>query len=70
VFFLIVGVSEYRKSQHPNACVVDFSKSLGGKASLVLKQSTDRNRYYGISAISVGGIFTLAGCTLLLKIKK
>ena len=70
VFFLTVGISEYRKSQHPNACVVDFSKSLGGKASLALKKSTDRNRYYGISAISVGGVFTIAGGILLLKTKK
>ena len=67
---IVSGISEYNKSRHPNACIIDFSKSLGGKASLALKKSTDRNRYCGISAISVGGIFTLAGGTLLLKTKK
>ena len=68
--FIASGVLGYNKSRHPNGCVVDFSRSLGGKASLALKNSTQRSRYLGISVISGGVVFTLAGCVLLFKSKK
>ncbi|RLB70726.1 MAG: hypothetical protein DRH07_07990 [Deltaproteobacteria bacterium] len=68
--FLTVGVFEYNKSQNPNGCVLNFSKSLGGKASFAFKKSTQQSRYLGIAAISGGVIFTLTGCVLLLKSKK
>ena len=68
--FIITGILGYNKSRHPNGCVVDFSRSLGGKASLALKNSTQRSRYLGISVISGGVVFTLAGCVLLFKSKK
>lgn len=70
IILLTAGIFEYRKSRHPNVCIINFSKSLGGEASLALKKSTVRNRYYGIFTISAGGIFTLAGGVLLLKTKK
>ena len=68
--FIVSGILGYNKSRHPNSCVVDFSRSLGGRASLALKNSTQRNKYLGIVAISGGVIFTLAGCVLLFKSKK
>jgi len=70
VFFLTFGIFEYRKSQHPNGCILNFSKSLGGKASLAFKITVQQNQNYGIAAIAVGGIFTLAGCVFLLKVKR
>ena len=68
--FLTVGIFEYNKSQHPNGCVLNFSKSLGGKASFAFKKSTQQSQYYGIASVSGGVIFTLAGCVLLFKSKK
>ena len=68
--FIVSGLLGYNKSRHPNVCVVDFSRSLGGKASLALKNSIQRNSYLGIATISGGVIFTLAGCVLLFKSKK
>jgi len=68
--FLTVGIFEYNKSQHPNGCVLNFSKSLGGKASFAFKKSTQQSRYYGIASVSGGVVFTLVGWILILKPKK
>lgn len=51
-----VGLTQYKRSQTPNHCVVGFAKSLGGKASFDLDQSTQRGKYLGIAKI-IGGIF-------------
>ena len=63
----IAGICQYYKSRTPNTCIVSFSKSLGGKASMEFENSIQRARYYGITGISVGVIFTLAGGVLLFK---
>jgi drug/metabolite transporter (DMT)-like permease len=70
VVVLIFGIFEHNRSSHPNACIVDFSRSLGGKASLSLKNSTQQQRYYGMMAISAGVILTLAGGVLVFRTKK
>ncbi len=70
ITFLAVGFSAYHKSQQPNGCILNFSKSLGGKASLEFKNSIQQERYYGIATIAVGIIFTLSGGVLLFKMKK
>jgi len=70
VIFIVSGIFEYNKSCHPNSCIVNFSKSLGGKASLALKKTTQRTRYYGIAMISAGAIFTLVGGVFLCRTKK
>ncbi|MCK5826529.1 MAG: hypothetical protein KAG93_05805 [Desulfuromusa sp.] len=67
---IISGVFAYNKSRHPNTCVVNFSKSLGGKASLALRKSTEQNKYYGFGAVSGGIIVVLSGGVLLFKVKK
>lgn len=67
---LTAGIFQYNKSCTPNNCIVSFSKSLGGKASLAFENSIQRAKYYGIAGISVGAIFTLAGGVLILKSKK
>lgn len=70
VIFLAVGFSTYHKSQQPNGCILNFSKSLGGKASLEFKNLIQQEKYYGIATIAVGIIFTLTGGGLLFKVKK
>ncbi len=70
VLFIVSGAFEYNKSRHPNACVLNFSKSLGGKASLAFKKTTQQTRNYGMAMIGAGAIFTFAGCALLRKTKK
>lgn len=66
---IVSGVFAYNKSRHPNACIVNFSKSLGGKASLALKKSTEQNKYYGFGAVSGGIIVILSGGVLIFKTK-
>jgi len=68
--FLIVGMCQYSKAQTPNTCIVSFTKSLGGKASMEFKDSIQRARYYGIAGISMGVVFALAGGVLLFKSRK
>ncbi len=70
IILLIAGISQYNKSRAPSTCMVSFSKSLGGKASLAFENSIQRAKYYGIAGISLGAIFTLAGSILILKPKK
>ncbi|MEA3362175.1 MAG: hypothetical protein U9Q61_02745 [Thermodesulfobacteriota bacterium] len=67
---LMVGISQYNKSCTPNSCIVSFSRSLGGKASLAFENSIQRAKYYGIAGISVGAVLILAGGVLILKSKK
>lgn len=62
-----VGISLYRKSCTPNTCIVSFSKSLGGKASMAYEDSLQQAEYCGIAGIFVGGIFIFTGGTFLLK---
>jgi len=70
IILLMVGISQYNKSCTPNTCVVSFSRSLGGKASLAFENSIQRTKYYGLAGISVGVVFTLAGSILILRSKK
>ncbi len=67
---LVVGVGQINKGVTPNTCVVSFAKSLGGKASFELDQSTQKAKSRGIVGVSVGVIFSLAGGVLLLKSRK
>ena len=61
------GLTQYKKSQVPNHCVVGFAKSLGGQASFKLDQSLQQGKYLGIAKI-VGGIFFIgAGGVFLFK---
>ena len=68
--FFIAGMCQYNKAQTPNTCIVSFTKSLGGKASMEFKDSIRRTKYYGIAGISVGVVFTLAGGVLLFKSRR
>lgn len=68
--FFAIGLNQYRKSCAPNACIVSFSKSLGGKASMAFENSIQRAEYYGIAGISVGVVFVLAGGVFFLKSSK
>ena len=70
IVIFAVGSYQYNKSQTPNACMVSFTKSLGGKASMDFRDSARRSRSYGIAGISIGTIFALAGCVLLFKTRK
>ena len=70
IVIFTAGMCQYGKSQTPNTCVVSFTKSLGGKASMEFKDSIQRARYYGIAGISVGVVFALAGGVLLFKSRK
>ncbi len=65
-----VGIFLYRKSCNPNSCIVSFSKSLGGKASMVYENSLQHDEYYGIAGIFVGGVLILAGGVFLFKSRK
>ncbi|MDA3902641.1 MAG: hypothetical protein PF441_04225 [Desulfuromusa sp.] len=67
---LSAGIFQYGKSSTPNTCIVSFSKSLGGKASMVFENSIQRGKYYGMAGISVGGVFFLVGGALFIKSKK
>jgi hypothetical protein len=67
---LSIGIKQMSRSKAPNACVVNFAKALGGKASFDLRQSSQKDRYYGIADISFGIFFICAGGTLLFKLKK
>ncbi|MCK5915085.1 MAG: hypothetical protein KAG92_03015 [Deltaproteobacteria bacterium] len=70
IVIFVVGSYQYNKSQTPNACMVSFTKSLGGKASMAFRDSVQCRRSYGISGISIGTIFALAGGILLFKTRK
>ena len=70
IVIFVVGSYQYSKSQTPNTCIVNFTKSLGGKASMDFSDSIQRSRGYGIAGISIGVIFTLAGCVILIKARK
>ena len=70
IALLTAGLFQYRDSLTPNTCIISFSKSLGGKASLAFENSIQRARYYGIAGISVGAVLTLAGSVLLFKQRK
>ena len=67
VVFLIAGIGQYNKARTPNTCVVSFTKSLGGKASMEFENSIRQKRYNGMSGISGGVVFVLAGVVLLIK---
>jgi len=64
------GIFQYSKSRTPNTCIVSFSKSLGGKASMAFENSIQRAKYYGMAGISVGVVCFLAGGALFIKSKK
>ena len=70
IVIFVAGSYQYNKSRTPNACMVSFAKSLGGKASLELDNAAQRGRRYGIASISVGILFTLAGSFLLLNTRR
>lgn len=70
VTILAVGIKQINSSKVPNTCVVNFARSLGGKASFDLKQSSQKNRYRGIVEISLGAFFICVGGVLLYKLKK
>ena len=67
VVFFAIGLNQYRKSCAPNTCIVSFSKSLGGKASMAFENSIQRVEYYGIAGMSMGVVFVLTGGVFLLK---
>jgi len=70
VTMLSVGIKQINRSKVPNTCVVNFARSLGGKASFDLKQPSQKNRYRGIVDISLGALFICVGGVLLFKLKK
>ena len=70
LLILIVGIRLVDRGKSPNTCVVDFAKSLGGKASFDLRQSSQKDRYYGKAGIILGTVFICAGGVFLFKLKK
>ncbi len=64
------GLSQYKKYQTPNHCVVGFAKSLGGQASFELDQSLQHAKYFGISQMIGGVLFVVAGGIFLFKSRK
>jgi len=73
-FLIVLGVvafnagrAQYKNSQTPSHCVIEFAKSMGGQASFDLDQSSQRGKYLGIAKI-IGGIFFIgAGGVFLFK---
>ncbi len=63
----VAGASQYRKSRVPNPCLVSFTKSLGGKASMAFEDSLQRVEDYGIAGIALGSVLVFAGGVLLFK---
>jgi len=64
------GLSQYKKHQAPNHCVVGFVKALGGQASFEFDKSQRRAKYFGISQMIGGIFFVVAGGVFLFKSRK
>ena len=64
------GLSQYKKYQTPNHCVVGFVKALGGQASFEFDQSQRHAKYFGIAQMIGGVFFVVAGGVFLFKSRK